>query len=106
MIGPCYWVTGIISLSADRGFILGRDDKRPALVIGRGPNSAGYWPQNLERAVSHAQKQTGFLSAWVHGTYEVCPVPQDAPGLAYVCVESATRLAPENVGDRERRKSG
>lgn len=99
--GECYTVQGTVSLSGDSGFVLGRDDTSRALVVGAAPNSKGYWPVDLTRAMDKAQKQTGFASARVHGTYEVCPIPAEVPERQYVCIQSATRLRPERAGERK-----
>lgn len=95
LIGKCYSVRGEVSLSADRGFVLGRDDTGRALVV------QGDWPDNLNIAMGEAQRRTGFVSAWVHGTYEVCPIQPEEPENEYVCIQSATGLRPERAGERK-----
>ena len=101
LTGQCFTVQGTVSLSGDSGFVLGRDDTGRSLVIGSAPNSKGDWPTNLTRTMERAQKQTGFASAWVHGDYEVCPIPSEVLERQYVCIQSAIRLRPERAGERK-----
>jgi hypothetical protein len=100
LTGQCYRVRGTVSLSGDSGLVLGRDDTGRALVIWSAPHSTRDFPANLSRALDKAHKQTGFVSAGVHGTFEVCPIPGDLPDRNYVCIESAAQLTAERVGDR------
>ncbi len=102
LIGRCYCVRGTMNLSADSGLILTRDDTGRAVVLWKAPNSRGRWPSNLTTTHLKAQRDTGFVSAWVHGDFEVCPVPtdrRDRPDLHFVCVEAATHLRGERPGD-------
>ena len=98
-----YSLKGTLSLSADRGFVLSRDDTGRAVIIASEANCKGDWPVNLARAMDKAQKDTGFLNAWVHGTFKVYPVRSDRPDrpdLRYACIRSADDLAmqPASTG--------
>ena len=100
LVGRCYWVRGTVSLSADRGIVIGRDDHRPALVIGNAPGTQRDMPTSMYKALDRAHRDTGFISAWVHGDFEVCPIPPDVPELDYACVNSAAHLTTEKKGER------
>jgi len=95
LTGPCYEVTGTVFLSADIGLVLVPDrgvqtpgiTLRPGhgLIINSAPNSDGDLPSNVGDAISPA-------TAWVHGRYEVCPIPtlpsQFPPEEThFVCIE-------------------
>lgn len=98
-VGQCYRVAGTVSLSGDSGFVLGRDDTGRALTVSSVPGSD--WPQNLSGALTRAQKQTGFASAQVHGTFEVCPVRfEGAEDRDYIRITAASRLRAERPGER------
>ena len=103
VIGRCYWLHGTMSISADSATVLGADGTHQAVAVRYGPNSKWDGPANLNAAWEKAQRDTGFVSAWVHGTFEVCPIPSDAPDRPwqkFVCIESATDLGPERAGER------
>jgi len=100
LTGPCYVVWGEVGLSADVGLVLGLDpgshppgrQLRPgqSLIIRSAPNSEKDIPRNVGDLIDP-------LTTWVHGRYEVCPIPaaptQFVPGeLIFVCIESGSHL--------------
>ncbi len=103
LTGPCYRVRGRVGLSGDSGLVLGRDDTGRVLVIRPAPHRSRDLPPDLDRALARAQENTGFASAWVHGRFEVCPIPADLPERTYVCIQSAAGLATERPGARRSR---
>ena len=99
---PCYWLTGTLSLSGDNGFVIGRD-RGGSVIVGHAPNDAG-WPGDLQRNLEKAQADTGYVDAWVHGTFKVCPISSESPShpwLHFVYIRSAVRLTREQAGDRK-----
>ena len=94
--GPCFSAQGIVFLTGDIGPALGIDGpKHSELIIRAAPNSEKDMPNNLKTLMVNAIGKTIF--AEVHGTYEVCPIPEQPsqfpPGTErYVCINSASHL--------------
>lgn len=102
LTGQCYWLRGTVELSFDRGYVLGRDDSYRVVIITNAPNSEKDVPSNLMHVMDQAVKNVSSASAWVHGTFEVCPIPTRRPDLTYehfVCIQSAVHLRPQRLGD-------
>jgi hypothetical protein len=96
LTGKCYWVHGNFGLSADSGLVVVQDSER-WLTTWSAPNSEIDGPENLSRALSKAQHKAHSLEAFVHGAFEVCPIPSDDPSKSYkkyVCIQSAKNLTP------------
>jgi hypothetical protein len=105
LIGQCHPVQGTLNLSADAAYVLWPDDAdRGPIKVGPAPNSVRDWPANVSRALMESEGEVGFVMAWVHGTFAVCPIPSQTPNdpeNPYGCIERAEDL---RVGTEIRRK--
>jgi hypothetical protein len=81
--GKCHWFKGTLSLQTET---LTRDDNGEAITI------ANDWPRNLNRAMDRAQHRGGTDDAWIHGTFEMCPIRRKDTGKRFVCIETAKDL--------------
>jgi hypothetical protein len=93
-------VRGTVALSADRGFVLGSDDKKIWLIVRPAPMSKRDMPHNLIKVL-----EDNFVGG-VHGLYKVCPIPtlptQFPPEEThFACIDSASALS----ADRSSRSS-
>ena len=95
LIGRCFAMRGNILMTGDIGPALDSDDGKHRIIIRAAPNSTKDVPGNVEMLMEKALDKR--ISAEAHGTYEVCPIPEEAsqfpPGTQrYGCVNSASHL--------------
>jgi len=96
LTGHCLLMRGTVLLTADIGPVLDSDIGARRLIIRAAPNSTKDMPAKLVTLMSSALHKS--LSAEVHGTYEVCPIPtlpsQFPPETTqYACINSASHLS-------------
>jgi hypothetical protein len=92
LIGKCYMVRGFVIMSADIGPVLDTDRTHGRLIIRAAPYSEKDMPPSVGNLLSDN------ITAEIHGTYEVCPIPvlpsQFPPeSTRFVCVNSASRVS-------------
>jgi len=75
-----------------------RDNDHKWLIVRNPPHSQAGEPDNLIDSMMRAQDRKGYVTVFLHGRFEVCPIPPDdgtPPAQdpdSYVCIASARQL--------------